>query len=183
MVNWSTLRSTARNGRENTHPQRLQLVSLRLMRPGTFLAACSRTAVRASQHDRAALPHAPGTAHFYLRSPPERPHFSALEVERLVGAERPAAAVRLRDVWRRSALAQRLDDEAPATALRPPARSAAARLPADRAPYLHSPGRRKNTPIHARSSPKPKGCTWCYLASRIGHMVPIWQPLIGSSIH
>jgi hypothetical protein len=25
------------------------------------------------------------------------------------------------------------------------------------------------------------GCTWSYLACRIGHFFPIWQPLIGSS--
>jgi hypothetical protein len=28
---------------------------------------------------------------------------------------------------------------------------------------------------------KPIGCTWSYLACRIGHLVPIWQPCTGSS--
>jgi Vitamin B6 photo-protection and homoeostasis len=30
---------------------------------------------------------------------------------------------------------------------------------------------------------RPIGYTWSYLASRIGHLVPIWQPIIGSSFH
>jgi hypothetical protein len=30
------------------------------------------------------------------------------------------------------------------------------------------------------SSLKPTGYSWSYLASRIGHLVPIWQPHIGS---
>jgi hypothetical protein len=28
---------------------------------------------------------------------------------------------------------------------------------------------------------KPMGYNWSHMACRIGHLVPIWQPLIGSS--
>jgi Transmembrane amino acid transporter protein len=31
------------------------------------------------------------------------------------------------------------------------------------------------------TSLKPIGYTWSYLACRIGHWVPIWQPIIGST--
>jgi hypothetical protein len=30
---------------------------------------------------------------------------------------------------------------------------------------------------------KPIGYNWSYLACRIGHLVPIWQPCIRSSFH
>jgi hypothetical protein len=44
-------------------------------------------------------------------------------------------------------------------------------------------GRHSQSQTSLTAAPGGRAQTWSYLACRIGHLVPIWQPLIGSSFH
>jgi hypothetical protein len=77
--------------------------------------------------------------------------------------------------------------KAPAATSTPPAREAGAAADSRSATCTsaHRQGiSRTSTATTTQVPPlKPVGYTWSFLACKTGHLVPIWQPLIGPSFH